>query len=259
MTRTLVSTVSLTRLERTVWVKMTSTRSPGNTSPEMLEVALIRNETARNPGRRTAAKKPRLPGLTSRPEDTGSPAVIARRTTAPTNKGRSGSRMDPSEDAPSEVRTGALRSADLVTATDSMAQDIATWLDELDLGRYVNLFAENEIDFVALPHISENDLKEIGVALGARRKLLAAIAKLQPAPETPPRADPAAFQSRVPGVLDQGCAEDGLQEPLPPGRSVRAVELAHPPGLTPDRPGRTLFRAFLQSCGVAPMLAWKDP
>jgi predicted ATPase/class 3 adenylate cyclase len=42
----------------------------------------------------------------------------------------------------------------------------------------VDVFAENEIDFDALPHVTEEDLKEIGIALGARRKLIAAVAQL---------------------------------------------------------------------------------
>jgi len=56
-----------------------------------------------------------------------------------------------------------------------MARDIAEWLAGLELGRYAGLFAENEITLAALPHITDQDLKEIGVALGARRVLLAAI------------------------------------------------------------------------------------
>jgi class 3 adenylate cyclase len=60
-----------------------------------------------------------------------------------------------------------------------MAADIATWLDELNLGKYRETFAENEITLAALPHLSDDDLKEIGVSLGARRVMLAAIAKLQ--------------------------------------------------------------------------------
>ena len=53
--------------------------------------------------------------------------------------------------------------------------DIGEWLDGLGLGRYAEAFADNEIDLHALSYITEEDLKEIGVALGARRKLLAAI------------------------------------------------------------------------------------
>ena len=59
-----------------------------------------------------------------------------------------------------------------------MARDVGAWLEGLGLGRYAEAFAENEIDLAALPHITEEDLKEIGVALGARRRLLAAIADL---------------------------------------------------------------------------------
>jgi len=59
-----------------------------------------------------------------------------------------------------------------------MARDIGEWLEGLGLGRYTEAFTDNEIDLHALPHITEADLKDIGVALGARRKLLAAIVAL---------------------------------------------------------------------------------
>ncbi len=64
-----------------------------------------------------------------------------------------------------------------------MTRDIGAWLEGLGLGRYADAFGENEIDLDALPYITEDDLKDIGVALGARRKLLAAIAELEPATE----------------------------------------------------------------------------
>jgi len=59
-----------------------------------------------------------------------------------------------------------------------MAHNIGAWLEGLGLGKYAEAFVENEIDLEALPHVTEEDLREIGVALGARRKLLAAIAEL---------------------------------------------------------------------------------
>jgi class 3 adenylate cyclase/tetratricopeptide (TPR) repeat protein len=59
-----------------------------------------------------------------------------------------------------------------------MARNINAWLNDLGLGKYVDVFAENEIDFDALRHLTEEDLREIGIALGARRKLLAAISEL---------------------------------------------------------------------------------
>ncbi len=62
-----------------------------------------------------------------------------------------------------------------------MARDLRGWLADLGLDRYQEIFAENEIDLAAMPHVTDGDLKEIGVALGARRKLLAAVAALQSA------------------------------------------------------------------------------
>ncbi len=69
-----------------------------------------------------------------------------------------------------------------------MAHDIGAWLEGLGLGQYADAFGENEIDLDALPYITEDDLKDIGVALGARRKLLEAIAasSLRRAPSATP-------------------------------------------------------------------------
>ena len=39
-------------------------------------------------------------------------------------------------------------------------------------------FAENDIDVSVLSHLTDQDLKELGVSLGHRRKILAAIAEL---------------------------------------------------------------------------------
>ncbi len=76
-----------------------------------------------------------------------------------------------------------------------MAGDIRQWLEELGLGKYVRLFAEDEIGLLTLPHITEDDLKEMGVALGARRQLLAAIGEMASEPERSPAV-------QKPGVAD---------------------------------------------------------
>ena len=55
-------------------------------------------------------------------------------------------------------------------------QQIADWLQKLGLGQYAQRFAENEIDVSVLPHLTDQDLKDIGIPLGPRRKVLAAIA-----------------------------------------------------------------------------------
>ncbi len=59
-----------------------------------------------------------------------------------------------------------------------MPDDIANWLEKLGLAKYADVFAENAIDVNVLPHLSEEDLKKLGLPLGHRRKLQAAIRTL---------------------------------------------------------------------------------
>jgi class 3 adenylate cyclase len=57
-------------------------------------------------------------------------------------------------------------------------QQIADWLEKLNLGQYAQRFAENDIDFSVLRHLTDADLEKIGVSLGHRRKILAAITEV---------------------------------------------------------------------------------
>jgi class 3 adenylate cyclase/predicted ATPase len=58
-------------------------------------------------------------------------------------------------------------------------RQIADWLQELGLGQYAQRFAQNDITFALLPHLTDQDLKELGVAsLGHRRQLLLAMAEM---------------------------------------------------------------------------------
>ncbi|MDP9812700.1 class 3 adenylate cyclase/tetratricopeptide (TPR) repeat protein [Rhizobium tibeticum] len=56
--------------------------------------------------------------------------------------------------------------------------DIASWLSRLGLAKYTEAFTANEVDFDALRHLSDEDLKDLGLPVGPRRKILAAIATL---------------------------------------------------------------------------------
>jgi class 3 adenylate cyclase len=57
--------------------------------------------------------------------------------------------------------------------------DVAAWLHGLGLECYEQAFRENEIDWDALPKLTAEDLKDLGVVLGGhRRKFLEAIAAL---------------------------------------------------------------------------------
>ena len=63
-------------------------------------------------------------------------------------------------------------------------QHIADWLESLGMSEYAQRFAENGIDLSVLPDLTDQDLKELGVLLGDRRKILRAIAKLDATSET---------------------------------------------------------------------------
>jgi SAM domain (Sterile alpha motif) len=82
-------------------------------------------------------------------------------------------------------------------------QPIADWLEKLGLSEYAERFAENGISVAALPHLTDHDLKDIGVLLGHRRVMLAAISKLAGAapatPESTALAEPKPLHSPVTG------------------------------------------------------------
>ena len=59
---------------------------------------------------------------------------------------------------------------------------IAEWLASIGLGEYAERFRENAIDPSVVRDLTEQDLKDLGVLLGHRRKMLRAIAELQGEP-----------------------------------------------------------------------------
>ena len=54
-------------------------------------------------------------------------------------------------------------------------EQIADWFAKLGLGQYAKVFADNDIDVSVLPHLRDKDLKDLGISLGHRRKIFAAI------------------------------------------------------------------------------------
>src|SRR5262245_15063888 len=63
--------------------------------------------------------------------------------------------------------------------------EIADWLEKLGLSEYAQRFADNAIDLSVIRDVTEQDLKDLGVLLGHRRKLLRAIAELGGAAPAP--------------------------------------------------------------------------
>ena len=57
-------------------------------------------------------------------------------------------------------------------------QQIADWLKKLGMSEYAERFVENKIDISVLPDLTEQHLKDLGVALGDRLKMLRAIRDL---------------------------------------------------------------------------------
>ena len=57
--------------------------------------------------------------------------------------------------------------------------DVVRWLDGLGLGRYAQAFAENDVALDVLPDLADSDLRELGVSLGDRKRLLRAIQQMQ--------------------------------------------------------------------------------
>ena len=84
-------------------------------------------------------------------------------------------------------------------------QQIAKWLASLGLGQYTQRFDENGIDVSVLRHLTDADLTALGVLLGHRRKMLAAIADLSGAvpsatplpPSTEPKPQDAAERRQL--------------------------------------------------------------
>jgi SAM domain (Sterile alpha motif)/Adenylate and Guanylate cyclase catalytic domain len=60
----------------------------------------------------------------------------------------------------------------------SARQQIAGWLEKLGMSEYVQRFAENRIDLSVLPELTDQHLKDLGIALGDRLKILRAIREL---------------------------------------------------------------------------------
>ncbi|HKQ26012.1 MAG TPA: AAA family ATPase [Burkholderiales bacterium] len=77
-----------------------------------------------------------------------------------------------------------------------MQFDMKVWLGSLGLAQYAELFAVNAIDAEVLADLTDDELRQLGVPLGHRKKLLKAIASLDgaaapdtdPAPTTKPPA-----------------------------------------------------------------------
>ena len=56
-----------------------------------------------------------------------------------------------------------------------MSEGIRGWLEQHGLGKYAQGFEENEIGLADLSLLTDNDLREMGLPIGPRRRFLALV------------------------------------------------------------------------------------
>jgi hypothetical protein len=126
-------------------------------------------------------------------------------------------------------------------------QKITDWLTKLGLPEYAGAFAENGIDSLGRSHLTDQDLKDIGVLLGHRRKILAAVAEL-------PGKSPSASKPFPPLVEARDCHTTEPPQPAP---------VAPPPidAMGERRHVTVMFCDLVDSTGIAAKLdaeEWRD-
>ena len=75
-------------------------------------------------------------------------------------------------------------------------EQIGDWLGSLGLAEYAKCFAENRIDFSVLPDLTDQHLKDLGLPLGDRLKMLRAIRELSRATPVSPETTSAEPKSQ---------------------------------------------------------------
>lgn len=62
---------------------------------------------------------------------------------------------------------------------------LAQWLRDNGFEQHIALFEENDVDFATLRLLRDEDLKELGLAFGARKRILSALKAHEPSPPEP--------------------------------------------------------------------------
>ncbi len=118
--------------------------------------------------------------------------------------------------------------------------DVRQWLEHLGFGKYADAFEREEVDLDAVPHLTSEILKDIGVPAGPRAKLLAAIQALKqedpaaptpdtvepPAPTAPPVTAPEAQRRQLTVMFCDLVGSTALSEKLDP-EDLREVMRAY--------------------------------
>ncbi|KAJ8246890.1 hypothetical protein GJAV_G00256500, partial [Gymnothorax javanicus] len=106
-------------------------------------------------------------------------------------------------------------STSTLSAAPQHSSDLPELFSQLGLGKYIDIFQQQEIDFQTFLSLSDDDLKEVGVStFGARRKMLLAISDLNKTKRKlldPPTVKPGYLEGGASGRLPRIMAVDGTQ------------------------------------------------
>ncbi len=114
-----------------------------------------------------------------------------------------------------------------------MARKLTDWLKAEGFGIYISAFAEHDIDFDILAELTELDLAELGLSIGARKRMMMSIAAYTGATSSAPE-----LEVPLPAPVSE------LRPSSPKIRKLRA------PVLRRDRCGRLRARFGDHRAGV---------
>src|SRR5215469_8342225 len=124
---------------------------------------------------------------------------------------------------------------------------IEEWLGSLGLSEYADRFAENRIDLSILQDLTDQDLKDIGVVLGDRRRILRAIAELTGTISATPQLA-AAPESKPRDARSRCCSRTLLVRPHSPLGWISK---------TYENSSRPIINASLKLCAVS-AASWRS-
>tara|TARA_R110002096_G_scaffold79847_3_gene187441 strand:- start:372 stop:3671 length:3300 start_codon:yes stop_codon:yes gene_type:complete len=124
---------------------------------------------------------------------------------------------------------------------------MATWLKSIGLDQYEAMLAENDIDFEILVDLTEDDLRELPISFGHRKRLVKAIAEYNQsiAAPTPPEPQPTATTSPAPLIPQTD--SDGTRRQI----TVMFCDLVGSTAIAAERDPEDMFRiisAYHSTC-----------
>jgi predicted ATPase/class 3 adenylate cyclase len=100
--------------------------------------------------------------------------------------------------------------SELRQTTGGRMKSLSVWLQNLGLERYAQLFANNDVDLEVIRILTDDDLKQLGVSFGHRKKILKAVSELDHPPMASsalPRMAPSPAASAIAAPAEPASAD----------------------------------------------------